>query len=331
MDEIDDAGAVARLARFAAELYRVVPLEGGGLAGQAEELAHAADLDLLAAALDAGADVDLDDVLQPRDIRVVCQVLLDVRRAPNQAQADEVRLAREHFPEVEAETLEPLEGLIGFYTGLLQERSAPVRIDLHAHTQPFSTCSSLQPDDLLRLAKERGLDGVCLTEHDRLWPLAEVRRLSQLHELVVLRGMEVTTEVGHILVFGLDEAPAGMFAARTLIRRVREMGGVAVLAHPARAGQPPIAPAQMQSLFDAIEVLNGSDGPGQNRAAVAMASGLPVPGIAGSDCHAPAEVATVATVLPHWVSNESELVAALRLGQHSVEDRRPDARTARRD
>lgn len=121
MDEIDEAGAVARLARFAAELYREVPLEGGGIAGQAEELAHAADLDLLAASLDAGADVDLDDVLRPRDIRVVCQALLDVRREPNRAHPDEVHLAREIFPEVEAESLEPLEGLIGYYTGLLRE------------------------------------------------------------------------------------------------------------------------------------------------------------------------------------------------------------------
>ena len=116
----DEAGLVARLARGAAALYRAVPLEGAGLSSQAEELAHAADLDLLAATLDAGADVDLDEVLQPRDVRAVCQLLIDVRRNPNSLSPAEVQVAREHFPEVEADGLEPLERLIGYYTTLLR-------------------------------------------------------------------------------------------------------------------------------------------------------------------------------------------------------------------
>ncbi len=46
-------------------------------------------------------------------------LLLDVRREPKALHPEEVAVARRYFPEVEAETLEPLEGLIGFYTGLL--------------------------------------------------------------------------------------------------------------------------------------------------------------------------------------------------------------------
>ena len=59
-------------------------------------------------------------MLRPQDIRAVCQLLLDVRRDPRALSAEEVALARAHFPEVEAETLDPLEGLIRFYTGLLR-------------------------------------------------------------------------------------------------------------------------------------------------------------------------------------------------------------------
>jgi hypothetical protein len=117
----DEAGLVARLARCAAELYRSVPLEGAGVSGQAAELAHAADLDLLAATLDAGADVDLDEVLQPQDVRTVCQLLIDVRRNPNDLSPAEVQVARAHFPEVEAGGLQPLERVIGYYTTLLKE------------------------------------------------------------------------------------------------------------------------------------------------------------------------------------------------------------------
>ena len=194
-----------------------------------------------------------------------------------------------------------------------------MRIDLHCHTTRFSACSSLAPEDIAARARAAGLDGICLTEHDRLWPPDELRRLADRFGLVVLRGMEVTTEVGHVLVFGVDTAPPGMFLARSLAAAVRRAGGLAALAHPGRAGQPHVPPDQIASLFDAVEVLNGSDGAAQNEAALALAVRTSLPGIAGSDCHAPHEVGTVATVLPVRVETEAELVAALRLGRHRVE------------
>jgi hypothetical protein len=96
-----------------------VPREGAGLAAQAAEIAHASDLELLAATLDAGADVDLDHVLKPADILAICRLLLDVRRSPLDVSAAERGLARSHFPEVDAPSLEPLEALITYYTSLL--------------------------------------------------------------------------------------------------------------------------------------------------------------------------------------------------------------------
>lgn len=121
-DDLDEGALIARLARCAADLYRRVPREGAGLAVQAAEIAHASDLELLSATLDVGADADLDDVLRPDDIRAVCQLLLDVRRNPATLSPAEVAVAREHFSEVEAESLDPLERLLGFYTGLLRGR-----------------------------------------------------------------------------------------------------------------------------------------------------------------------------------------------------------------
>ena len=109
MDESSD-DEITRLARFCAALYRTVPLEGHGLTGQAEELVHAAELD---------AD---SETLTGRDVRIACQLLIDVRRAPNDRHPDEVALVREHFPEVEAPTLDALERLIRLYTSLLPDR-----------------------------------------------------------------------------------------------------------------------------------------------------------------------------------------------------------------
>lgn len=200
-----------------------------------------------------------------------------------------------------------------------------LRIDLHCHTSRFSSCSALTPDALVAAAAAAALDGVCLTEHDRLWPAADLRALGERYGIAVLGGAEVTTELGHVLVYGVSALPPTMFLAQSLAAAVRAAGGLCVLAHPARAGQPALNADLCASLFDAVEVLNGSDGPQQNSAAAAVAAWTWLPGVAGSDCHTAEEVGRVATTLPHAVTTEAGLVAALRLGRHTAL-RLPDTR-----
>jgi hypothetical protein len=119
MDDSERADLIVRLERFCADLYRTVPLEGHSVLDQAAEIAHAADLDEEAGEIEAGTpDVAAMPSLTPRDIGVACQLLIDVRRAPNLQGAAEVSLARKHFPEVEDDTLDRLERLIAFYTDL---------------------------------------------------------------------------------------------------------------------------------------------------------------------------------------------------------------------
>ena len=195
-----------------------------------------------------------------------------------------------------------------------------VLIDLHCHTQPLSGCSSLSPAELARWAHIAGLDAVCLTEHDRLRPADELRALSEAHGVLFLRGMEVTTERGHVLVFGLDAVPPGHFLAATLRRAVELAGGLMVLAHPARPGQPAVDPRSLLELFDTVEGVNGSDTPAQNAAATRLGAALALPAIGGSDCHSPREVGTAATKLARPVTNEAELIEELRRGRHQAVD-----------
>ena len=191
-------------------------------------------------------------------------------------------------------------------------------IDLHCHTRPLSACSDLTPDALLAGARAAGLDAVCLTEHDRLWPVDEARQLGERHGLVVLRGMEVTTEAGHVLVLGLEEPPPGMFFAATLRAAVEAAGGLMILAHPARAGMPRLDHREVARLFDGVETANGSDGRETNAASLPFARMTALPGIGGSDCHTAAEIGRAATRLPEWVTDEQGLIAALRRGLHEA-------------
>jgi predicted metal-dependent phosphoesterase TrpH len=79
-----------------------------------------------------------------------------------------------------------------------------VLIDLHVHTTRYSPgCSVLDPLDLVPAAKDMGLDGVAITDHNSRWDSAELDRL-QGQGVFVATGREVDCAYGlHVLVFGL--------------------------------------------------------------------------------------------------------------------------------
>ncbi len=197
-----------------------------------------------------------------------------------------------------------------------------MNIDLHCHTAAHSSCSSLSPGHLVELARSAGLNAVCLTEHDRSWTGDEIRALADRLAFTVLRGIEVTTELGHVLVFGLDRYEPDMYFAANLRRHVDAADGLMVLAHPARPGHPSVDFTAHRNLFEAVEGLNGSDGAVENAAALRLGMTMAVPPIAGSDCHSPREVGTVATVLEREVLTERALIEELRRGRHSLADLR---------
>jgi predicted metal-dependent phosphoesterase TrpH len=190
-----------------------------------------------------------------------------------------------------------------------------VLIDLHCHTKVRSACSALTPEALVRAARERGLDGVCITEHDALWPLDDIRHIAESMEFVVLRGMEVTTEVGHVLVFGLKRHDPSMATLDELYRIVRAEGGLMYLAHPSRR-YGALPPDDLSAYFDSVEAQNGTEGALQNDNAAGLAAGLRLPGIGGSDAHSVREIGVCATQFAATIDGETSFLAALRRGDY---------------
>ena len=41
-------------------------------------------------------------------------------------------------------------------------------IDMHMHEMTFSKDSFLRLDEMVRIAKEKGLDAICITDHDSM-------------------------------------------------------------------------------------------------------------------------------------------------------------------
>ncbi len=190
-------------------------------------------------------------------------------------------------------------------------------IDLHCHSQPLSTCSSLSADRLVELARARGLDGICLTEHDRRWQPGELDALRERTGFLILDAVELSTDMGHVLAFGLPELRAEFAFAARVFEAAKESGGLLYLAHPARDGLLRVN-ADTVTFFESVEAINGSDTRLQNLAATGLASGFRLPGIAGSDCHTASEVARAATRFTVPVTDNASLLAALKSGAYEA-------------
>ncbi|MDO3379139.1 PHP domain-containing protein [Geoalkalibacter halelectricus] len=185
--------------------------------------------------------------------------------------------------------------------------------DLHVHTQ-LSSCSCLRLEEILAQARARGLDGVCITDHDTMAAGRQLREGLQSDGLVVVLGMEYTTSQGDFLLFGpFENLPLNLDAA-TLLPMVEKWGGVAVSAHPFRRVRPadPTILAGAEGLV--LERINGRNSHRENQQAESWLRRYPLTACGGSDAHCLEELGRVVTQFQRPVQARQDLVAALRSG-----------------
>ncbi len=201
-------------------------------------------------------------------------------------------------------------------------------IDLHVHTSPASPCSSSTVDEMIKEAKRIGLDGICLTDHNYVWDSDEVGDLRRKHEFLILRGNEITTDQGDMVVFGLEREIKGIIKLEDLREEVLAAKGFLIVAHPFRGfltfgiGKLGLTPekAMERPLFkyvDGVEVMNCKVTQKENRFAAKVAQGLGLPATGGSDAHEVSEVGIYATRFSRVITHEKELIEALREGSYA--------------
>jgi predicted metal-dependent phosphoesterase TrpH len=207
-------------------------------------------------------------------------------------------------------------------------------IDLHNHTWPRSHDSVLEPADLVDRAREAGLDGICLTEHDAVWNEDEALRLGEEKEFLVLPGVEISTDDGHILAWGVEKYVFGMHRAERLAEHVEERGGCLVIAHPYRRQLPwkddeqewvkSLAKAEQNPAYQycvAVEVLNGRGSERENRFSTELQAQMGLPGTAGTDSHAVHDIGKVATYFEsESIETWQDLVRELKAGNYCAVD-----------
>ncbi len=205
-----------------------------------------------------------------------------------------------------------------------------MRIDLHIHTRPRSSCSQIDPKELLPHACRIGLDGLCLTEHQDLWSPQEVQEMAGEAGIQIFLGNEITTNQGDILVFGYEENVKGVVMIQELRKRVESDGGLMIAAHPFRGFllfgigqlQMTVEEACQRTLFkyvDGVEIFNSKVTDPENEMARQVAERLGLLAVAGSDAHRIDDVGRGVTILEDPVRNERELIEALRTRRFTTE------------
>lgn len=226
----------------------------------------------------------------------------------------------------------------------LKSHMTDIALDLHVHTTIGASDSQLDPDDLARIAIELGMTGMSLTEHDRVWDRHMLDAYRSRHgDLFVAAGMEVSTDLGHILAYGLPHYVSGIRRAGELRRVADNFGAFLVVAHPFRhwfdpvtfrrqGKEPPemiaskLAGLPVLQLVDGIEVLNGANTERENRFALEMANYLGKPGTGGSDAHSTSGIGIYTTVFETSLESTEMMVSEMRAGRFHAARGLPDGR-----
>lgn len=204
-----------------------------------------------------------------------------------------------------------------------------MRIDLHAHTAPRSNCSRTTLEELVETARARGLDALCITEHDVRWPDDELADASALLGFPLIPGVELSTDVGHVLAFGPLRKPLWMgYTLAELVEECEQSDTALVLPHPLRrfagerairGGRVPPTAAEIVALpqwemVHAIEAASTQTTELEHELTAAALGVCPRPAVGASDAHGPGLAGTYATELDRSIRTATELAREIRAG-----------------
>jgi len=199
-------------------------------------------------------------------------------------------------------------------------------LDLHAHSIK-SDDGRAKVQNYCQWIRTRNIpiDGFVLTEHRQFDNESDYAELGREYGITILKGSEVETEYGHVLVFGVTPGLQAEFDFSSIrlklvdvIEACERHGAVPVPCHP---GRPRVGMHAHLTTYGVpkgvtiVEVYNGGSRDQEDTIAQGMAEQYGYRGIGGSDAHIVSHIGRCATRFPHPISNERELVAALRAGE----------------
>jgi predicted metal-dependent phosphoesterase TrpH len=183
-----------------------------------------------------------------------------------------------------------------------------IRLDLHVHTI-YSADGSVEPQNYFKQARKVGLNGFAITDHNEVKGAAKAFEYAKKNnDVIVIRGIEVSSSDGHILGYGIKEKIPRGLPPEEVVERIINDGGVAVAAHPFRRASGLGTEVVKRVKFDKIEVLNHRSMHRENQRANQLATGLGAGITGGSDAHFEKELGLAATEFKLQGGSEADII-----------------------
>ena len=160
-------------------------------------------------------------------------------------------------------------------------------VDMHLHESTCSSDSKMTLEEIVATARERGLDAVCITDHDSMGLKETAEQYSRETGFPIFVGVEYFSLWGDITAFGIDRFPDKRIPAQDFVDQVNAAGGFCVACHPFR---------------------------NNNRKALSICKARNMQMVGASDAHWTSQLGKYATMVPGEPKDLEEFVAALHKG-----------------
>jgi predicted metal-dependent phosphoesterase TrpH len=203
-----------------------------------------------------------------------------------------------------------------------------MKIDMHCHTKYGSLDAKVPISDYVILLKEKGYDGMLVTDHNSYRGYNRWKDEGNTPEgFIVLRGVEYDTrDAGHFIVIMPDGVHLKALKMRglrvsRLVRLVHDNGGILGPAHPfgSRSSSAMLFNAMKYNRkliydFDFIEGFNTCESAESNRLAMLLAEDYNKPVFGGSDSHDYEYVGMGYTDFADEITCNNDIIRAVRDG-----------------
>lgn len=107
-----------------------------------------------------------------------------------------------------------------------------LKLDPHIHSN-YSPDAVNSPSEIIEKSKQLNLDIIGISDHNTIeGSQLAIKETKNDDEILVIPSIEISSEYGHILGFGIEEMVKRGLSTEETVDKIHDLGGLAIVAHP---------------------------------------------------------------------------------------------------